>query len=224
MQAPTGQVSPGMQASDLRVPAVMAALPVQAPEGQVPPGMQAIMLANPDDLTESQTQAMMAAVQALHRVHGDAGTGGAGSTVTADAARRPAGFPPPTAILVPPGAGGALVSVLLHLGQGGVAVAIPDTAVYNEPVQEVDGGHRRGRRRRGRTVLKLVRAFSHAGPLATETEDKCPVCLEELGVGQVIRTLPCFHMLHANCSSRYFSASGVAPICPVCRAPVVPNE
>jgi len=229
VQAPDGQVLPGMQGSELRAPASMVAHRVQAPDGQVLPGMQAFVLVNADGLTFSQVQAMMAAVEALRRVHGrhgDAGTGGVGAGVSADAAGRPANPVTPAAVLVPPGAGAGLMTALLHMGQGGVAVALPNTVVYNvqEPVEEVVGGNRCSRRRHGQTMLRLVRAFSHVGLLEAETEDKCTVCLEDMEVGQVVRTLPCFHMLHGNCSSRYFRAFGVPLICPVCRAPVVPSE
>mmetsp|Transcript_100591 Transcript_100591/g.300141 ORF Transcript_100591/g.300141 Transcript_100591/m.300141 type:complete len:364 (-) Transcript_100591:65-1156(-) len=79
---------------------------------------------------------------------------------------------------------------------------------------------RRRRRRRGKSCLQLVCSYAVAGRLQAPTEDKCTICLEDMEVGQKVRTLPCFHMLHEACSTRYFSASGVSPLCPVCRAQV----
>jgi len=132
-----------------------------------------------------------------------------------------------TAVLISAGAIPGSTRVALSAGAARdstlAAVAAAAQAVHEATaLAEAEAGVpgeavRRRRRRRAKDSLQLVKICSRVGPLRSPTEDKCTICLEEMCVGQQVRTLPCFHMLHSGCATRYFSASGVAPLCPVCR-------
>eukprot|EP00929_Paragymnodinium_shiwhaense_P052688 TRINITY_DN26397_c0_g1_i1.p1 TRINITY_DN26397_c0_g1~~TRINITY_DN26397_c0_g1_i1.p1 ORF type:complete len:457 (-),score=70.99 TRINITY_DN26397_c0_g1_i1:9-1379(-) len=62
---------------------------------------------------------------------------------------------------------------------------------------------------------------------APEPKAPCPICLEKIEPGQMMQTLPCFHMLHEQCARMHFAKSATAkrrgpkrdlrPRCPVCR-------
>jgi len=61
--------------------------------------------------------------------------------------------------------------------------------------------------------------------------EPCSVCLDDIKVGQQIRTLPCFHFLHTQCAAAHFArpsvpARGARPevVCPVCRVKVGPES
>lgn len=77
---------------------------------------------------------------------------------------------------------------------------------------------RRRRRRRAKGCLQLVSSCSISMTLEMPTEDKCTICLEAMEVGEEVSLLPCLHMLHKHCATKYFSTGGVGPVCPVCRA------
>ena len=62
--------------------------------------------------------------------------------------------------------------------------------------------------------LQVSRAFL-AAPGAPK---HCPICLEELAAGELLRGLPCAHYLHRTCLDRWLGASGS---CPVCRVQVM---
>ncbi|XP_050212152.1 E3 ubiquitin-protein ligase SDIR1 [Mercurialis annua] len=48
---------------------------------------------------------------------------------------------------------------------------------------------------------------------ASEDELTCSVCLEQVNVGEVIRTLPCLHQFHANCIDPWLLQQGTCPVC-----------
>jgi len=61
-------------------------------------------------------------------------------------------------------------------------------------------------------------------------KEPCPVCLEPIQVGDEMRTLPCFHLLHNHCAEAHFAQSaarssrtGGPVLCPVCRHVVGPE-
>mmetsp|Transcript_108760 Transcript_108760/g.351123 ORF Transcript_108760/g.351123 Transcript_108760/m.351123 type:complete len:316 (+) Transcript_108760:44-991(+) len=130
-----------------------------------------------------------------------------------------------------PGAALAAAAFVISIG------TVPDGALASWSMQRQAGEDPAGadgrdpdappgqrRRRRRIRAFDLVRLCSRVGPLRTATADKCTVCLEELRLGQRVRTLPCFHALHDKCSARYFRACGVQPTCPVCRRHVAGCE
>uniref|UniRef100_A0A2P2KVJ6 RING-type E3 ubiquitin transferase n=1 Tax=Rhizophora mucronata TaxID=61149 RepID=A0A2P2KVJ6_RHIMU len=48
---------------------------------------------------------------------------------------------------------------------------------------------------------------------AAEDELTCSVCLEQVNVGEVIRTLPCLHQFHASCIDPWLRQQGTCPVC-----------
>jgi len=82
---------------------------------------------------------------------------------------------------------------------------------------------RRRRRRRAKRTLQIMCSCTSPSRLSVPTEDKCTICLEDLEVGENVRTLPCNHVLHETCSMRFFGTSGGMTRCPVCRAHVRRN-
>ncbi|XP_065009699.1 E3 ubiquitin-protein ligase SDIR1-like isoform X3 [Musa acuminata AAA Group] len=52
------------------------------------------------------------------------------------------------------------------------------------------------------------------GDLKTpEDELTCSVCLEQVGVGELIRSLPCLHQFHAICIDPWLRQQGTCPVC-----------
>lgn len=47
--------------------------------------------------------------------------------------------------------------------------------------------------------------------------ESCPICLEDHLEGQLVRKLPCSHLLHEKCATLYFESKGARPVCPLCR-------
>ena len=50
---------------------------------------------------------------------------------------------------------------------------------------------------------------------ARRQKEKCPVCLEELKRGVMMRALPCHHYLHSECLVGWFTKGNT--VCPMCR-------
>lgn len=48
---------------------------------------------------------------------------------------------------------------------------------------------------------------------SSDDELTCSVCLEQVSVGEVIRTLPCLHQFHANCIDPWLRQQGTCPVC-----------
>ncbi|KAF4354473.1 hypothetical protein G4B88_019942 [Cannabis sativa] len=48
---------------------------------------------------------------------------------------------------------------------------------------------------------------------ASEDELTCSVCLEQVNVGEVLRSLPCLHQFHANCIDPWLRQQGTCPVC-----------
>ncbi|KAM7494888.1 hypothetical protein LguiB_029497 [Lonicera macranthoides] len=47
----------------------------------------------------------------------------------------------------------------------------------------------------------------------SEDELTCTVCLEQVNVGELIRSLPCLHQFHANCIDPWLRQQGTCPVC-----------
>jgi len=59
----------------------------------------------------------------------------------------------------------------------------------------------------------------NANSLSQEQEDKkCSICLEDFEVGQMVRTIPCFHSFHTKCIDQWLREKA---ICPICKNPAV---
>ncbi|KAF2296087.1 hypothetical protein GH714_036071 [Hevea brasiliensis] len=48
---------------------------------------------------------------------------------------------------------------------------------------------------------------------ASDDDLTCSVCLEQVNVGELIRTLPCLHQFHANCIDPWLRQQGTCPVC-----------
>ncbi|XP_028792684.1 E3 ubiquitin-protein ligase SDIR1 isoform X2 [Neltuma alba] len=48
---------------------------------------------------------------------------------------------------------------------------------------------------------------------APDDELTCSVCLEQVNVGDLLRSLPCLHQFHANCIDPWLRQQGTCPIC-----------
>ncbi|GMY08481.1 E3 ubiquitin-protein ligase SDIR1-like [Fagus crenata] len=48
---------------------------------------------------------------------------------------------------------------------------------------------------------------------ASDDELTCSVCLEQVNVGELIRSLPCLHQFHTNCIDPWLQQQGTCPVC-----------
>ncbi|XP_021910516.1 E3 ubiquitin-protein ligase SDIR1 [Carica papaya] len=48
---------------------------------------------------------------------------------------------------------------------------------------------------------------------SAEDELTCSVCLEQVNVGELVRSLPCLHQFHANCIDPWLRQQGTCPVC-----------
>eukprot|EP00440_Ansanella_granifera_P040088 gb/GFBE01043484.1/.p1 GENE.gb/GFBE01043484.1/~~gb/GFBE01043484.1/.p1 ORF type:complete len:207 (+),score=41.03 gb/GFBE01043484.1/:1-621(+) len=104
-------------------------------------------------------------------------------------------------------------TILNLLHQQGV-IASPEPPVEVPPPEN----HEVVRKSKKNQTFSIVKSCSRVGRIPRGTEaGRCPICLDKLADGQRARTLPCFHLLHDQCSAKYFKADGVRPCCPVCR-------
>uniref|UniRef100_A0A1D1YHI9 RING-type E3 ubiquitin transferase n=1 Tax=Anthurium amnicola TaxID=1678845 RepID=A0A1D1YHI9_9ARAE len=53
-----------------------------------------------------------------------------------------------------------------------------------------------------------------------EDELTCSICLDQVNIGELIRSLPCLHQFHANCIDPWLRQQGT---CPVCKYRAVPG-
>ncbi|KAK1587653.1 hypothetical protein Q3G72_015452 [Acer saccharum] len=49
-----------------------------------------------------------------------------------------------------------------------------------------------------------------------EGSTDCSICLESVGVGEIVARMPCSHLFHTRCITRWLHKK---PSCPLCRAP-----
>lgn len=54
---------------------------------------------------------------------------------------------------------------------------------------------------------------STVGGKTSEDELTCSVCLEQVNVGELVRSLPCLHQFHANCIDPWLRQQGTCPVC-----------
>mmetsp|Transcript_50488 Transcript_50488/g.113434 ORF Transcript_50488/g.113434 Transcript_50488/m.113434 type:complete len:295 (+) Transcript_50488:3-887(+) len=71
------------------------------------------------------------------------------------------------------------------------------------------------------SVLDDVVSRLPAKPVTSCARETCTICLEVPTAGEVITTLPCCHWYHAECIREWLLHSR---LCPLCKAPVVPEE
>ncbi|KAK6227936.1 hypothetical protein SCA6_000276 [Theobroma cacao] len=51
------------------------------------------------------------------------------------------------------------------------------------------------------------------GMKGSEDELTCSICLEQVSVGDLIRSLPCLHQFHASCIDPWLRQQGTCPVC-----------
>lgn len=80
-------------------------------------------------------------------------------------------------------------------------------------------------------ATRVAYRSSCEGSCPRDHPEPCSVCLDDIKVGQQIRTLPCFHFLHAQCAAAHFARPSVLErgahpevVCPVCRVKVGPES
>lgn len=64
---------------------------------------------------------------------------------------------------------------------------------------------------------EVIAGFPTRLVTAEDTENTCPVCMEQLVVGEVGKSLGCSHFFHAECIDTWLRTSAR---CPVCNGPV----
>ncbi|XP_024970208.1 E3 ubiquitin-protein ligase SDIR1 isoform X4 [Cynara cardunculus var. scolymus] len=58
-----------------------------------------------------------------------------------------------------------------------------------------------------------VESGKAVGGKSSEDELTCSVCLEQVNVGELVRSLPCLHQFHANCIDPWLRQQGSCPVC-----------
>lgn len=52
-----------------------------------------------------------------------------------------------------------------------------------------------------------------ANSKTSEDELTCTICLEQVTMGELVRSLPCLHQFHANCIDPWLQQQGTCPVC-----------
>lgn len=63
------------------------------------------------------------------------------------------------------------------------------------------------------TEKRLDNNKSDGNIKAPEDELTCSVCLEQVNVGELVRSLPCLHQFHSNCIDPWLRQQGTCPVC-----------
>ncbi|XP_076882353.1 E3 ubiquitin-protein ligase SDIR1-like [Bidens hawaiensis] len=63
------------------------------------------------------------------------------------------------------------------------------------------------------TPEQKVETGNAVGGKTSEDELTCSVCLEQVNVGELVRSLPCLHQFHANCIDPWLRQQGTCPVC-----------
>ncbi|XP_076905966.1 E3 ubiquitin-protein ligase SDIR1-like [Bidens hawaiensis] len=58
-----------------------------------------------------------------------------------------------------------------------------------------------------------VETGNAVGGKTSEDELTCSVCLEQVNVGELVRSLPCLHQYHASCIDPWLRQQGTCPVC-----------
>uniref|UniRef100_A0A7S2SMF5 RING-type domain-containing protein n=1 Tax=Rhizochromulina marina TaxID=1034831 RepID=A0A7S2SMF5_9STRA len=58
-----------------------------------------------------------------------------------------------------------------------------------------------------------TRLISEADRAAGAEDLSCPICMDELAVGQEAKRMPCMHEFHSECIDRWLTSSSTCPVC-----------
>ncbi|CAN6289893.1 unnamed protein product [Urochloa humidicola] len=85
----------------------------------------------------------------------------------------------------------------------------------NASAQKSDGPSQLSTSSTGSGNEKMQDGFKAADRTSKTPEDEltCSVCLEQVAVGDLLRSLPCLHQFHANCIDPWLRQQGTCPIC-----------
>ncbi|XP_075513431.1 E3 ubiquitin-protein ligase SDIR1-like [Primulina tabacum] len=54
---------------------------------------------------------------------------------------------------------------------------------------------------------------AHGSTKTSDDDLTCSVCLEQVDVGELVRSLPCLHQFHVNCIDPWLRQQGTCPVC-----------
>ncbi|CAN6320519.1 unnamed protein product [Urochloa humidicola] len=85
----------------------------------------------------------------------------------------------------------------------------------NASAQKSDGPSQLSTSSTGSGNEKKQDGFKAADRTSKTPEDEltCSVCLEQVAVGDLLRSLPCLHQFHAICIDPWLRQQGTCPIC-----------
>ncbi|KAM0930867.1 hypothetical protein ACQ4PT_000756 [Festuca glaucescens] len=61
--------------------------------------------------------------------------------------------------------------------------------------------------------LQFKKQDADGNSITPEDEFTCSICLEEVVVGDLLRSLPCVHQFHVNCIDPWLRQQGTCPVC-----------
>lgn len=81
-------------------------------------------------------------------------------------------------------------------------VGVTDEDIARYPVRYLEQGDELLQNHNGET-----------GHNDVQEDKRCAICLEDFRVGDMIRTIPCFHCYHTNCIDQWLREKAICPIC-----------
>ncbi|KAF3788162.1 E3 ubiquitin-protein ligase [Nymphaea thermarum] len=81
------------------------------------------------------------------------------------------------------------------------------------PVHKYKGQSRRAPVNESHRHKKQEPAKSEENGKDTQDELTCSICLEQVNIGELIRSLPCLHQFHTNCIDPWLRQQGTCPVC-----------
>lgn len=66
---------------------------------------------------------------------------------------------------------------------------------------------------KGRTASSAGPSSGASGSASTQDDDKCAICLAEYEEGDSVKRLPCTHLFHSECVSKWLKVNKICPCC-----------
>eukprot|EP00304_Pavlova_gyrans_P006457 CAMPEP_0206036334 /NCGR_PEP_ID=MMETSP1466-20131121/2691_1 /ASSEMBLY_ACC=CAM_ASM_001126 /TAXON_ID=44452 /ORGANISM="Pavlova gyrans, Strain CCMP608" /LENGTH=240 /DNA_ID=CAMNT_0053410791 /DNA_START=11 /DNA_END=733 /DNA_ORIENTATION=+ len=98
-----------------------------------------------------------------------------------------------------------LTERLLEMEAQSLAIA-PANDVDESPIGSTDG------KPEGATPAQIAQ-YTSLWTSRAEHVGSCTICLEDLGTGNRISTLPCFHSFHKECAHKWLATNRLCPMC-----------